>query len=330
MDLAPSDTDLRRALEQALPPAAPRPAEIRRRQSAYRTSFPLEELDVTQEGGSELRLVFKDIYWRRLDEDARIAKPDFLHDPRREPAVYARVLEHGPAGPPRLHGFAEPEPERSWLFLERVRGLELYQVGDRSLWEAAALWLGRMHAELAPGLERHASSGRLLAHDAAFHRRWMERALAFAEKGGDPARIGAVQSLAESHAMVVEALERQPRTVIHGEFYASNVLVDADRTPPRVAPVDWELAAAGPGLTDLAALASGGWRDEDRAAFLAAYAAGAGGIAGEAGPRDLDLARLQLAIQWLGWAPSDWTPPAGHRHDWLAEANGLAERLGLR
>ena len=44
---------------------------------------------------------------------------------------------------------------------------------------------------------------------------------------------------------------------------------------------------------------------------------------------DLDLARLQVAIQWLGWAPPEWEPPEGQRHDWLGEAVALAEGMEL-
>lgn len=94
----------------------------------------------------------------------------------------------------------------------------------------------------------------------------------------------------------------------------------------RVAPVDWELAAEGPGLTDLAALVSG-WPAADRQALVAAYAAEPGVPAFTA--RDLDLARFQVAIQWLGWAPPRWQPPPERRHDWLAEATEIAEELGL-
>jgi thiamine kinase-like enzyme len=133
---------------------------------------------------------------------------------------------------------------------------------------------------------------------------------------------------------VAEALLAQPRTVLHGEFYASNVLVASDPGPTplgqnsaaRVAPVDWELAATGTGLSDLAALVSG-WPEEDRAAIAAAYAAEPGVPAFSR--RDLDLARLQVAIQWLGWAPPQWEPPEGQRHDWLGEAVALVEDLGL-
>jgi hypothetical protein len=45
--------------------------------------------------------------------------------------------------------------------------------------------------------------------------------------------------------------------------------------------------------------------------------------------RELDFARLQLCVQWLGWAPSAWTPPEPQRHDWIGDASELAEELGL-
>ncbi len=118
-----------------------------------------------------------------------------------------------------------------------------------------------------------------------------------------------------------------PRTVIHGEFYASNVLVAGDAADPRVCPVDWELAAAAPGLIDLAALVSGGWSDGDRERDRRRLPLR--GRPGAFSARQLDLARLQLAVQWLGWAEPSWSPPAGQRHDWLGEALALAERLEL-
>jgi len=153
----------------------------------------------------------------------------------------------------------------------------------------------------------------------------MQRAREFARATGQPAsRARAIDRLGERHGTVVEALLALPKTVIHGEFYASNVLVDADSAQARVAPVDWELAATGPGPTDLAALVSGDWAAEDRAAIASAYRSAAG-----ASLEGLDFARLQLAIQWLGWAPAAWIPPKGQRHDWLAEAVALSDSLGL-
>jgi Ser/Thr protein kinase RdoA (MazF antagonist) len=330
---APSDPELRSALERAL-------AEVRlelvggveRRPSPYRTSFPIEELQVELGGRGQVRLGCKRLDWSALEPEAQLAKPRFLHDPEREPAVYRSLLAQAPAGPPEFFG-AIAEGDRHWLFFEWVEGRELFQVGERELWEEAARWLARFHLAMAPQLDRHRAEGRLLDHDDAFHRRWIERAQGFAAERGDGS-AATVAWLRERHDQVVEALGAMPRTVLHGEFYASNVLVasDFDHTPvgresdARVAPVDWELAAAGPGLTDLAALVSG-WPQEDREAIAAAYAAEPD--VPPFGSRDLDLARLQIAIQWLGWAPPAWEPPEERRQDWLGEAVALAEELGL-
>jgi Ser/Thr protein kinase RdoA (MazF antagonist) len=325
----PSDSELREALELALAEAGSAPPRlIRRRASDYRTSFPLEELELTLEDGAELRLAFKRLEWDALTAEARLAKPEFLHDPLREPAVYATLLAPAALGAPRYYGsLAEPEAGRHWLFVEWVEGRELYQVGERELWEAAAAWLGTMHRRLGEGLDPERGA-RLLDYDLAYYRRWIDRARSFAGAPGQPpARLRSIEWLAPRYEAASEELLALPRTIIHGEFYASNVLVAGDPAAPRVAPVDWELAATAPGAIDLAALVSGGWSEEDRGAIAAAYRTTAGPFSPSA--RELDLARLHLAVQWLGWAEPSWTPPPQQRQDWLGEALSLAEELEL-
>ena len=325
----PSDAELHDALGRVLRDAGVEaPREIRRRPSEYRTSFPLEELDLTLDDGARLGLVFKRLDWEALSDEAQLVKPRFLHDPSREPAVYASVLASAPPGPPRYYGAAiDPKAGRHWLFIEQVEGRELFQVGGRELWEAVAVWLGTMHLRLGEDLDRHATSGRLLDYDRAHYRRWIERARTFAHASGQSeSRARSLDWLKARYEPVIEELLAMPKTVIHGEFYASNVLVAGDAPSPRVCPVDWELAAVAPGPIDLAALVSGGWSEEDREAIVSAYRA-------TIGPtflsRQLDLARLHIAVQWLGWAGPGWSPPEGQRQDWLGEALGLAERLGL-
>jgi len=102
-------------------------------------------------------------------------------------------------------------------------------------------------------------------------------------------------------------------TFIHGELYASNVIVAGDR----VAVVDWEMAAVGPAVIDVAALATG-WAAEKQDALIGAY--------GELDPADVAAARLHLALQWLGWRRG-WQAPPEHRRDWLEEARAAAEML---
>lgn len=336
-----ADGEVREGLERALGAGGfELVGGVERRPYAYRTSFPLEELRVELAGEGPVTLLFKQLDWEALAPEAQVAKPRFLHDSGREPWVYRELLSQAPPGAARFFG-AAAEPGRHWLFIERVEGRELFQVGERELWEEAACWLARFHIAMAPDLERHRREGRLIDHDAGFYRRWIERATDFAAERNDGSAAKAAW-LRDRHEQVVEALLAQPRTVLHGELYASNLLVahpncikfsgqEAENMMQfeegvRVAPVDWELAAAGPGLSDLAALVSG-WADADRDAIVAAYG-------GEPGvppftPRDLDIARLQVAIQWLGWAPPSWEPPEGQRHDWLGEALELAEELGL-
>jgi hypothetical protein len=325
----PTDSEVRDGLELALSKAGLKiGGQVRRRPSEYRTSFPLEELDLTLEDGTELRLIFKNLSWAALDEQARLAKPEFLHDPLREPAVYASLLAPRALGPRYYGSSIDPGAGRHWLFVERVEGRELYQVGDLALWRQVASWLGGMHVSLAGDLESRVEHGRLIEYDDAYYRRWLARAGEFAAAPGQPpSRSQGIASIGKRYDRVVEGLLDLPRTVIHGEFYASNVLVYGDMPTPRVCPVDWELAASGPGLVDLAALVSGGWAEEDREEIVSAYRAAVG--AASFSRDQLDLARLHLAIQWLGWAPPSWIPPKGQRHDWLTEALALIERLDI-
>ncbi len=89
---------------------------------------------------------------------------------------------------------------------------------------------------------------RLLDYDRAHYRRWIDRARSFAGAPGQPpARLRSIEWLTPRYEAASEELLALPRTVIHGEFYASNVLVAGDPADPRVAPVDWELAASAPG-----------------------------------------------------------------------------------
>jgi thiamine kinase-like enzyme len=121
-----------------------------------------------------------------------------------------------------------------------------------------------------------------------------------------------------------------PMTFVHGEMYASNVLVSQDSTGRRVCPVDWEMAGVGPGLLDLAALCSG-WDEATGRSIALAYRAAQEPDRGWP-PADadflalLDCSSLCLAVQWLGWSPH-WSAPPEHARDWLGHALELVDRL---
>lgn len=335
----PPTEALREALARALAERRGAPVSIAgldRRPCAYRTSFALEELDVRLADGTLLHLMMKDLSRAALHEQARAAKPALLYEPLREIFVYRNVLEGAGLGTAAFSGAAiDPPRDRWWLFIENVSGDALWQIGEFDVWEEAARWLARMHHRLAA---RAAAPGPLLRFDRELLGVWARRAAGFAE---DPRSAWSdsereqVRDLAARHDPVVDELAALAPTFLHGEFYPSNVLVQRGGGAPRICPIDWENAGVGPGLLDLAALSVGKWTAAERARLATAYRSAAGEGAETAAhlsptefARALDLARLHLAVQWLGWEPR-WEPPAEHRHDWLGEALALSRDLGL-
>lgn len=325
---------LHRYLEEAL---ARRYGVFRRidslgqRRCPYMSSFKLDEFDVQLEDATRVRLVMKDLSRDSMIEDARRARPDFLCDAEREIKVYRSVLPHGPAGTAQWYeGSATTGDQRHWLLLERVGGPPLWQVGRISAWKRAAAWIGCFHRSFSPLRAQTLATGAgALVYDADFYWCWMDRAQRFA--AGDSARRRILDGVARQYEAAVPRLARLPRTIIHGEFYASNIVVGAGRNT-RVCPVDWEMTALGPGLVDLAALTAGWAAPTQRALARAYLAASSGARSGKrvALPRefsiDLDRCRMYLAIRMLGWSDA-WTPPASHAQNWLAEVVRLSNRL---
>jgi hypothetical protein len=273
---------------------------VSRRPFEYRSSAPIAELEVDGRA-----LLLKDLSPRALPERARAAKLDFLHDPGREPEVYRSLLAGAGLGTAELSAaVSDPDRERYWLVLEKVSGKELYQVGELERWAEAMQWLARCH-DLFAGI---APADYLVHYGRQFFELW-------------PVRAGVSLPGYES---VTDRLAALPATLVHGDLYASNVLVGNGR----VCPVDWELAGVGPGVLDVAALTLG-LPEPDAAELAEEYRR-----ALERPPDpdsfqgDLACARLHLAVQWLGWSP-DWSPPPEHARDWWADLPKLAERAGL-
>ena len=263
--------------------------ELSRTPYAYGTSHRLDEVVIERDDGTRVAMLRKDL--------GPAERPEFLHDPRRERLAY-RILDGAGLGTPACHDSGE-----DWLLIEKIEGVELWQVGELETWVGVARWLARLHSRFADELP--AGDG-LLMYDRAFLEVWPERAVS---------KHPTLAPVAARYGEVIDILSRQPRTFIHGEFYASNVLVGAGR----VAPVDWEMAGIGPGVLDVAALLSG-WGGDQRATILAGY----GAVPADA----LAASRLHVAMQWLGWSPG-WQPPPEHARDWLAEALAAARELGI-
>ena len=270
--------------------------------------------------GRSIELLLKELTAGRVLDAARKLRPSQVFDPRRELRVYERILRPARLGTPVLYATVADEPSGPyWLLVEHVDGSPLWQIGAFDMWEAAARWLARLHQLSASVVtETHWLPFR---YDAAELHRWPPRALAAC---GASARA-TVHDIVGRYDQVVELLTAQPNCLVHGEFYASNVLVAGER----ICPVDWETAGTGAAAFDVAALAAG-WDETGRQALVRAYRTACLAPPDE---REFTLAceaaRLHNAMRWLGLA-GKWSPPPEHRTDWLHEASDAAERLGLR
>ncbi len=335
-----STDELREELEKLLSThfAGPRHIRrLRRRRSNYSSTYTIENLEIDLDHGRHLSLVFKNLSPGSLVEEAQRVRPEFLYNPHREIETYRCMLDAKTFGTPRCYGAVESvKHERYWLFLERVRGPLLWQVGRMEVWEHTARWAAALHSHYArTNGQRKTWPPALLQYNTDYCLRWVERAGNFLRTRPDARTAGWIDQfkrLAPVFERVVERMLSLPRTFIHGEFYPSNIILRRG-SAKRVCPVDWEAAAIGPGLIDLAALVSGKWTEEQRKVLIRAYR-DALEPAGDWPPSMdellelVDYCQLYLAIQWLGWA-GDWSPPKTHAQDWLSEAVRLSKRLGF-
>jgi len=328
-----SDEELRRCLERALAgieSGSPTVAELTRQPFEYETSFAIDALAVRLSDGQDLDLLVKDVGTAGLSASASAAKPARALDPRREIAVYRSALQGSGVPAPRFYGATEDAASgRAWLFLEHVPGEVLADVGEPEAWRAAARWAARLdgavQAQWDPALDPL-----LLDRDRGWHQHWAAAAVAACESSG---RDELALRLCRCTPALLDRIEGLPRAFVHGELYASNVIVQRrGPEPAQVKPVDWEMAGTGPFALDLAAILTG-WEGEARAAMHEAFHAALPDATRVTISRDelreaVALCELALALQWLGWA-SNWLPPAEHRRDWAAEAARLLEETGL-
>lgn len=299
----------------------------------YATSFPLEEVHAYLQDRRVLHLILKDLTWERLLGAARGTKPRFLYEPRRSIETHRRLLPGTGFSPECYAAHADDGGRRYWLLLEKVAGVELWQVGTFETWEAVARGLARFHRMFAARNEALAERNPyLLRYRDELFLTWPRRVLeaSTAPPAGTPEREG-LERIASGYGEVVRTLATVPPTLVHGELYPSNVLVDDGRNDVKVWALDWEMAGIGPAFLDVVALTAG-WDGEEQRRLVSAYLDELGPAPwwreGEELARLLDCCRLHYALQWLGWSDG-WLPPREHAHDWTGEALEAAKRLRL-
>jgi hypothetical protein len=286
---------------------------------AEASSWHLVRLDLKLSREPSMSVIFKDLSRSLAGHAGQAVKPHLIIDATREVWAYQVLLSSPSCSAPRLLQAAEGPSGEPWLFLEVVEGSSLAITGFGDPWLKAARWLAWLHARV---VDETARAGPLLLHSRALHRGWFSRARRYVGPSLSP--------LASAHEKALSLALEKPSSIVHGEFYPANVLVE--ESTGRIRPVDWETVGIGPSLVDLAALSTGLAEDE-RSLLLSEYREElrrAAPTGGREGTSDLEIAfhacRLLLAVQWLGWA-NRWDPPPEQRFDWLEEAELAAQEI---
>ena len=223
---------------------------LHRNRSKYSSWYAAEILTVRVAAGAELKIFMKDFgsYFR--------AKDGMEQRRDREMRVYKELLAQADLGTARYYGsVVDASRGRFWLLLEYVDGMPV-RYCDLKYWIAAAGWLGRMHGHFARQSSRLSATCFLVRHDIAFFLSKADLALA-AVSHISPALARRLSALLNGYDRLAEVMASGPHTLVHGAYRAKEILVSAGSDPPRICPVDWELAAFGAPLYDLAQLTDG-------------------------------------------------------------------------
>jgi hypothetical protein len=300
------------------------------------SSFAIEQLGAIFSDGTHLELIFKDISPDGMLQQAKQVRPLIAGTASREIYVYREILAEAALGTAVCYSTATYTGRQSnWLLLEEVDGQELYQIGDFGRWQDVSRWLARMHGHLAEDTVNKCDVALLEEYDESYWIGWIDRALGVLAHR-ESTRHDAIQQVRlpwlETHCrQAASRVGRLPATVVHGEFYASNVLIQRSNDDMRICPIDWETAGIGTGAIDVAALTSGRWSEAQKQDLAMAYF--------DALQQDqsawadfgdflaaVNNCRLLLAMKWIGWC-TDWEPPAEHRFNWVQEAIQMAHAI---
>jgi hypothetical protein len=262
---------------------------LNRELSPYSTTFPCEIVTCQRGRTPPLRLFCK--------YTAGVSYTGHGHRGRvgYEIAVYREILAPMKRFRPRFYGgYLDPETGDDWLFLEYLDGsLRVGKLGFSGT-PRAARWIARFHA----ATERPLENGRfafLTRYDWNYYLSWVHRTSEFA--GSLHRRYPWLRPLCDRSKDLLAPLLEMPPTVIHGEYYQHNVLYHRRK----VCPVDWESAAVGSGLIDLAMLTEGWWADEVVRACTRQYQRTRWP---EGAPHNFEqavrAAHLYLNFRWLG------------------------------
>jgi aminoglycoside phosphotransferase (APT) family kinase protein len=236
--------------------------------------------------------------------------------------MYEKVLRWLPVTTPRFFGYYEDPPTNdSCLLIEYLPGaLRLHEVEGVHVWALprAVDWLAQFHASYTRTFATCANTDlrmllvddiRLSAHSAAM------------SSSDSSVDLLWLRDLAAAFGAVLPAWLAGSSTLLHGEFYPMNILVEE----ANIYPSDWETAVIGPPEIDLASLTEG-WDESVCSECYERYRLQRGFDQSEFNWR-LSLAIIFWQFRWLG-CKTQWARNA--KCLWRYELlHGVGKRIGL-
>jgi hypothetical protein len=236
-----------------------------------------------------------------------------------EIATYRNILAATNKFRPRFYGgYTDSETGQYWLFLEYLDGsLRVGKLNDPAAMAKTARWIAHFHIT-SQGLLSNERLRFLKTYDKEYYLGWIRRAANFANQ--NHSKSSWFHYLCEHADDFLSPLLEFAPAIIHGEYYQHNILLHQGQ----ICPVDWESAAVGEGLIDLASLTDG-WENKIADLCTETYVRTRWP---EGAPAKfetvLQAARLYMTVRWLGDDP-DFTRSSGAHGHWIKLRNLVAE-----
>jgi hypothetical protein len=223
---------------------------LQRARIRYIGSYDCDTVTVLLTNGEEFKLFLKDFGFSQRSKD----EPEQRRE--RELRVYRDLLAGTDLGTPTYYGSIWDESQgRFWLLLELVEGTVIKD-HNVEYGVMAAGWLGQMQGFFTRQPEYLTGCDFLIRHDEGFFRSKAELALRDVAQIA-PASAPRLAKIVACYDQAIKVMAAQPRTLVHGGYIPWHILLDMTNEPVRVCPIDWELAAAGATLYDLAFFTDG-------------------------------------------------------------------------
>jgi len=253
-----------------------------------------------------------------LKEPAGDVRPGLANAGVREAGIYRSLAIQLPMPTPAL---IAADPGGAWLVIEAVEAEAGLEIWSAEQYQQALALLARLHERfwgLADDLGAYPWLARPLTLDYEIHVYAAAQALGEIVRQEWPPLIahslqtlGTLGQIISQAETVVAPLRALPFTLLHGDFWAGNIVQDEDGD---LVVLDWQLAGLGPGVLDLVVfLQTSQW--QARTAARGVFAA----------PPELPLTPAKLVSRYrreiarllgLRWSDAEWAELWDHALLW--------------